>query len=85
MTPICGGGSTKEWVSSVSRDKDGDTRIWVPGLTFSSLIVRKWRKCILIDYVPSYQGRAVIQRPECSLTLAQTGGLVHPPPEFFRR
>ena len=37
LTPICAGGSIKEWVCSVSRGKDGDTRIWVPGLTFSSL------------------------------------------------
>ena len=67
MTPICAGGSSKEWVCSVSRDKDGDTRIWVPGLIFSSLIVQKWWNRILIDYVPSHQGRAAIHRPECSL------------------
>ena len=24
------------------------------------------RNCILIDYVPSHQGRAAIHRPECS-------------------
>ena len=67
MTPICAGGSIKEWVCSVSRDKDGDTRIWVPGFTFSSLIVQKWWNHIFIDYVPSHQGRAAIHRPECSL------------------
>ena len=47
MTPICAGGSNMEWACSVSRDKDGDTRIWVPGLTFSALIVRKEWNCIL--------------------------------------
>ena len=67
IDPFCAGGLIKEWVYSVSRDKDGDTRIWVPVLTFSSLIVRKWWNCILIDYVPSHQGRAAIHRPECSL------------------
>ena len=47
-------------------ETDGNTRIWVPGLTFGSLIVRKWWNCILIDYVASQQGRAAIHRPECS-------------------
>ena len=67
LTPFCAGGSIMEWVCSVSRDKDGDTRNWVPGLTFSSLIVWKWWNCILIYYVPSHQGRAAIHRPKCSL------------------
>ena len=66
MTPICAGGSIKEWICPVSREKDGDTRIWVPGLTFISLILQKWWNRILIDYVPSHQGRAAIHRPECS-------------------
>ena len=66
LTPICAGESIKEWVCSVTREKDGDTRIWVPGLTLSSFIARKWWNCILIDYVPSHQGRAAIHRPECS-------------------
>ena len=37
LTPLCAGGPIKEWVCSLSRDKDGDTRVWVPGLNFSSL------------------------------------------------
>ena len=41
------GWSIKEWVHSVSRDKDGDTRFWVPRLSFSSSIARKWWNCIL--------------------------------------
>ena len=67
LTPVCAGGSIKEWVCSVSRVKDGDNWVWVPGLIFSRLIVRKWWNCILIDYVPSHQGRAAIHIPECSL------------------
>ena len=67
LISICVGWSIKEWVCSVSRDKDGDTRIWVPGLSFSSSIARKSWNCILIDYVSSHQGRAAIHRPECSL------------------
>ena len=67
LTPICAGGSIKEWVCSVTREKDGDTRIWVPRLTLSSLIAWKWWNCILIDYVPSQQGRAAIHSPERSL------------------
>ena len=55
LTPICAGGSIKKWVYCVSRDKDGDTRIWVPGLTLSSSITRKWWNCILIYYVPSHK------------------------------
>ena len=34
LTTICAEGSIKEWVCSVTRDKNGETRIWVSGLTF---------------------------------------------------
>ena len=55
MTPICAGGSIKECVCSVSRDKDGDTRIWVPGLTFSSLIVQLTFLKLYLEYEKTYQ------------------------------
>ena len=67
LIPFCVGWLIKQWVCSVSRDKGGDTRIWVPGFSFSSSIARKWWNCILIDCVSSHQERAAIHRPECSL------------------